>query len=101
MNRLLTFLAILAAAFPFFALGLKLFQAESTTTALVFMLIVAGFLAVLLFGPRIGLPAEVTDDGASPASRAPAPPITWSWDGVDRQPGEEATVTNGPETHHH
>ncbi len=101
MNRLLTILAILAAAFPFLALGYKLFQVESALTAGVFVLVVATFVAVLLLGPRVGLPAEATEDGASPAPRAPARPVTWSWDGVDRQPGEEAAVTNGPETHQH
>jgi hypothetical protein len=100
MNRLITFLALLAAAFPFAALGYKLFQVESTTTAIVFVLVVAGFIAVALVGPRAGLPAEATDDGTGHAPRPPAPPVTWSWDGVDRQPGEEEVPTNGPETGH-
>jgi hypothetical protein len=46
------------------------------------------FFLVLLIGSRITIEPETERAAAAP--REPAPPIEWSWDGINRQPGAES-----------
>lgn len=90
-NTLLTVLVVLAAVFPFFALGSKIAAVESSTAVAVFAGIVLVLLAGLFFGSRIHLADADASDAAPAAAGGSAAPIAWSWDGVDRQPeGEDA-----------
>jgi hypothetical protein len=85
-SKLGTIVAILMGAFPFIALGFTLAEV-SATAVIVYGAIVLILLAGVLIGPRLNL-AEA-DAAAERAPRQPAPPVEWSWDGVNRQPGEE------------
>lgn len=85
-----TTIALLMGAFPFLALGFKLFEA-SAFSGIIYALILLALVAGIAIASRIDivLPEPETADAAR-AARPPAPPIRWSWDGVDRQPGDEA-----------
>jgi hypothetical protein len=95
-NKLGTVIAIALAIFPFAAVLAKLAGTEGTTTVTVVAVIFVLFFATLFVATRITLDPD-TDTVRAP--RAPAPPIAWSWDGVNRQPdsdnGEEQV-----EAHH-
>lgn len=91
VNRLWTVIAVLAGAFPFVALGFKLFE-TSTFTGLVYSLIVLILVGSAAIAVRANITLPTSEAVASPtrAPRPPAPPIEWSWDGVNRQPEGEA-----------
>jgi hypothetical protein len=84
-SKLGTVIAIIAAIFPFAAVIASLAQSESAFTAIVVTVIVAVFFATLVIASRITVEPE-TETAAS-APRAPAAPIEWNWDGINRQPG--------------
>jgi hypothetical protein len=86
-SKLGTVVAILMGAFPFAALGYMMAE-DSTIGIITYGVIVLILLAGVLIGPRLNL-AEADADAGSAAPRQAAPPIEWSWDGVNRQPGEE------------
>ena len=86
MNKLWGVLAVVAAIFPFAVVGAKLIESESWITALVFWAIVAVLFGVALLASRITI--ERTPEFEA-APRPPAPPIEWSWDGVNRSPDED------------
>ena len=83
-NKLGTVLAIALAIFPFAAVIAKLAQSETVTTTLIVAAIAAIFFVVVLVATRITIEPE-----PETAARQPAPPIDWSWDGVNRRPDEE------------
>lgn len=95
-SKLGTAIAVVMAIFPFAAVLTKLAETEGATTVIVVAAIFAIFFVTLLVATRITLEPE-TETVRAP--RAPAPPIAWSWDGVNRQPdsdnGEEQV-----EAHH-
>jgi hypothetical protein len=74
------------AIFPFAAVLAKLAETESAVTVIVVAVIAVIFFAVLLIATRITLEPEPE---VTTAPRQPAPPITWSWDGVNREPGAD------------
>ncbi|HEX5688985.1 MAG TPA: hypothetical protein VFX76_03235 [Roseiflexaceae bacterium] len=88
-SRTGTIVAILMGAFPFFALGWKLFQ-DSVVGISVYGAIVLILVIGALLGPRLNL-ASIAVDDSSPerAPREPAAPIEWNWDGVNRQPDDK------------
>jgi hypothetical protein len=86
-GKLGTVVAILMGAFPFVALGYTMAE-DSATGIIVYAAIVLILLAAVLIGPRLKL-AEADAETGESAPRQPAPPIEWSWDGVNRQPGED------------
>jgi len=85
-NKFGTIVAIVLAIFPFAAVLAKLSETEGATTVLVVAAIIVLFFATLLVATRITIEPDTT---SAPAARAPAPPIAWSWDGVNRQPGND------------
>ena len=89
-SKLGTVIAIIAAIFPFAVVIASLAQSESALTAIVVTVIVAVFFATLAIASRITVEPEVQ---AAAVPRAPAAPIEWNWDGINRQPdaaeGEE------------
>jgi hypothetical protein len=87
-SKLGTIVAILMGAFPFFALGWKVTE-NSTVAIAVYGGIVLILLVGLFLGQRLNLAEAGADGAATRAPREPAPPIEWSWDGVNRQPGED------------
>jgi hypothetical protein len=93
-SKLGTIVALLLGAFPFFALGYKVFE-DSLKAGVVYGAIVLLLAISLFIASRIDISLAATPDTApaGPAPREPAPPITWSWDGVDRQPeGQDITT---------
>jgi hypothetical protein len=80
-----TFIAIVIAIFPFAVVIANLAQTESAITAIVVAAIVAVFFLTVLIASRITIEPE--PEAAVAAPREPAPPIEWSWDGINRQPG--------------
>jgi hypothetical protein len=84
-SKLGTVIAIIAAIFPFAVVIASLAQSESAFTAIVVSVIVAVFFATLVIASRITVEPE-PETAAVP--RAPAAPIEWNWDGINRQPGE-------------
>jgi len=84
-SKLGTAIAIVAAIFPFAVVIASLAQTESALTAIVVTVIVAVFFATLAIATRITVEPEA-ETAAVP--RAPNAPIEWSWDGINRQPGE-------------
>jgi hypothetical protein len=86
-SKLGTAVAVLMAAFPFLALGYKMTE-DSTVGITVYAVILVILLAGVLIGPRVNLAAADVEASEHPASE-PAPPIEWTWDGVNRQPDEE------------
>lgn len=93
-SKLGTVVAVAMAIFPFAAVLAKLAETESATTVSVVAVIFVLFFGTLLVATRITLEPD-TETARAP--RAPAPPIAWSWDGVNRQPagdnGEEQVDT--------
>ena len=87
-SRLGTIVAILMGIFPFFALGYKIFEV-STTAIVVYAAILIILAAGLAIAPRLNLVEAGVDAPGERAPRAPAAPIEWSWDGVNREPEEE------------
>jgi hypothetical protein len=90
-SKLGTVIAIVAAIFPFATVIASLAQSESAFTAIVVTAIVAVFFLTLLIGSRITIEPEPE---TAAAARAPAAPIEWSWDGINRQP-DAAEGENG------
>jgi hypothetical protein len=86
-SKLGTVVAILMGAFPFVALGYTV-AGDSMTGIVVYAAMVLILLAGVLIGPRLKL-AEADMEAGERAAREPAPPIEWSWDGVNRQPDEK------------
>ena len=84
-SKLGTAIAIVAAIFPFAVVIASLAQTESALTAIVVTVIVAVFFATLAIATRITVEPEA-ETAAVP--HAPNAPIEWSWDGINRQPGE-------------
>jgi hypothetical protein len=83
-SKLGTVVAVVAAIFPFAAVIASLAKSESAFTSIVVTLIVAVFFVTLVIASRITIEPE-PETAAAP--RAPAAPIEWSWDGINRQPG--------------
>lgn len=86
-NKLGTVIAIALAIFPFAAVLAKMAETESSVTVIVVAAIFVVFFATLLIATRITIEAEPAAPAAAP--RQPAPPIAWSWDGVNRQPDDD------------
>jgi hypothetical protein len=86
-SKLGTAVAILMGAFPFLALGYTI-AGVSATAIIVYAVVLVILLGGLLLAPRLNL-VEASADTAERTPRAPAPPLEWNWDGVNRQPGEE------------
>jgi hypothetical protein len=86
VNKLWGVLALVAALFPFAVVGAKLTESESWITAVVFWAIVAVLFGVGLLASRITIERTLETEAVP---RPPAPPIEWSWDGVNRSPGED------------
>jgi hypothetical protein len=84
-SKLGTVVAIVVAIFPFAAVIASLAQSESAFTSIVVTAIVAVFFLTLVIALRITVEPEL-ETAAAP--RVPATPIEWSWDGINRQPGE-------------
>jgi hypothetical protein len=84
-SKLGTVIAIVAAIFPFAAVIGSLARSESALTTIVVAAIVAVFFLTLVIASRI-----TVEPGPETAAvpRAPAAPIEWNWDGINRQPGE-------------
>ncbi len=82
-SKLGTVIAIIAAIFPFAAVAASLARSESAFTAIVVVVIIAVFFATLVIASRITVEPELE---TTAAPRAPAAPIEWSWDGINRQP---------------
>ena len=89
-SKLGTLVAIVMAIFPFAAVLAKLAETESSVTVIVVAAICLILLAVLLIATRITLEPEPE---ATKAPRQPAPPVTWSWDGVNREPDSDDTTS--------
>ena len=83
-SKLGTVIAIVAAIFPFAAVIASLAKSESAFTSIVVTVITAVFFLTLVIATRITVEPEL-ETAAVP--RAPAAPIEWSWDGINRQPG--------------
>lgn len=96
-NKFGTVLAVAIAIFPFAAVVAKMAATEASTTVLVVAAIFVVFFAVLLVATRITLEPDAE---VSRTPRAPAPPIAWSWDGVNRTPGDDGD-SNGAEVEAH
>jgi hypothetical protein len=92
-SKLGTVIVIIAAIFPFAAVAANLAKSESAFTAIVVIVIMAVFFATLVLGSRITIEPE-PETAAVP--RAPAAPIEWSWDGINRQP--DAAEGDGAES---
>ena len=86
MNKLWGVLAVVAAIFPFAVVGVKLMESESWITAIVFWAMIVVLFGAALLASRITI--ERTPEPEA-APRPPAPPIEWSWDGVNRSPDED------------
>lgn len=97
-NKLGTVLAVAVAVFPFAAVLAKMAQTESAITVIVVAAIFILFFAALLIATRITLEPEAETSTTAP--RMPAPPIAWSWDGVNRQPDGEDHGAATTDAHH-
>jgi len=93
-SKLGTVIAVIAAIFPFAAVIGSLAQSESALTAIVVTVIVAIFFVTLVIASRITVEPEL--EASATAPRAPAAPIEWSWDGINRQP--DAAEDDGAES---
>ena len=85
-------IAVAMAIFPFAAVVTKLAGSEGIMTTLIVAAICAIFFIVVLIASRVTVAPEV-ETAAAP--REPQPPVTWNWDGVNRQPGEEPKQDEG------
>ncbi len=90
-------IAVALAIFPFSVVLAKLAETEGTLTLIIVATIFVIFFATIFIATRITLDPE-PETAAAP--RAPAPPIAWSWDGVNRQPGAEEEGAASTETQH-
>ncbi len=100
-NKFGTVIAIALAIFPFATVLAKLAESESSVTVIVVAAIFVVFFATLLVATRITIEPEPESSAAAP--RQPAPPIAWSWDGVNRQPddgGDQPTESAQGGSHH-
>jgi hypothetical protein len=92
-SKLGTVIAVALAIFPFAAVVGKLAGSEPGTTTLVVTAICALFFVALLIASRTTATAapepEPEPQAAARPARKPAPPVAWSWDGVNRQPDAE------------
>jgi len=95
-SKLGTVIVVVAAIFPFAAVIASLAQSESAFTAIVVTVIVAVFFVTLVTASRITIEPEM--ETAASAPRAPAAPIEWSWDGINRQPSAGEDQGDGAET---
>ena len=95
-NKFGTLIAIMLAIFPFAATLTKLAQTETSVTIIVVAALFVVLFTVVLIATRITLEPEPE---VAKASRQPAPPITWSWDGVNREPGADDDDTSSAEAH--
>jgi hypothetical protein len=84
-SKLGTAIVIVALIFPFAAVIASVARSESALTTIVVAAIAAVFFLTLLIGSRITVEPEL-ETAATP--REPTKPIEWSWDGINRQPGE-------------
>ena len=96
-SKLGTTIAIIAAIFPFAAVIINLARSESVFTTIVVALIAAVFFVTLLIASRITVEPDLE---AAAVPREPAPPIEWSWDGINRQPGAGEDEAAGAKTEH-
>ena len=96
-SKLGTVIAVVAVIFPFAAVIASLARSESAFTAIVVIAIVAVFFLTLVIASRITVEPEL-ETAAVP--RAPAAPIEWSWDGINRQPGAGEDEAAGTKTQH-
>ena len=94
-SKLGTVIAVVAAIFPFAAVIASLAKSESAFTSIVVTLIIAVFFLTLVIASRITIEPELE---TATAPRAPAAPIEWSWDGINRQPGASEGEGDGAET---
>ena len=94
-SKLGTVIAIIAAIFPFAAVIASLAKSESAFTSIVVTVIVAVFFVTLVIASQITIEPELE---TAAASRAPAAPIEWSWDGINRQPDAAEGESDGAET---
>ena len=94
-SKLGTVIVIIAAIFPFAAVVASLAKSESAFTAIVVTVIMAVFFLTLVIASRITIEPEL-ETAAVP--RAPAAPIEWSWDGINRQPDAAEGEGDGAET---
>ena len=94
-SKLGTVIVIVALIFPFAAVIASVAQTESAITAIVVTVISAVFFLTLLIASRITVEPEL-ETAAVP--REPAKPIEWSWDGINRQPGEGEGEGEGAES---
>jgi hypothetical protein len=94
-SKLGTVIAVVAAIFPFAAVIASLAKSESAFTSIVVTLIVAVFFVTLVIASWITIEPE-PETAAAP--RAPAAPIEWSWDGINRQPDAVEGESDGPES---
>jgi hypothetical protein len=84
-SKLGTVIVIVALIFPFAAVIASVARSESALTAIVVTALSAVFFLTLLIASRITVEPEL-DTATTP--REPVKPIEWSWDGINRQPGE-------------
>jgi len=85
-SKLGTLVAIIMAIFPFAAVLAKLAETESAVAVILVAAICAILFAVLLIATRITLEPEPE---VVKAPHQPTPPVTWSWDGVNREPDSD------------
>ena len=70
-------------------------ETEGSFTLIVVAALFVVFFATLFIATRITLDPETAR-----APRPPAPPIAWSWDGVNRQPDADEDGGSTTEAHH-
>ncbi|HEX9369727.1 MAG TPA: hypothetical protein VF897_01925 [Roseiflexaceae bacterium] len=82
-SKLGTVIAIALAIFPFAVVIAKIAQTEATVTLIVTAAIATIFFAVIWIASVVTVAPETAS-----GPREPAPPVAWSWDGVNRQPDQ-------------
>jgi hypothetical protein len=87
-------IAVAMAIFPFAAVVGSLSGSEGVVTTLVVAALCAIFFLVVFIASRITVAPEPE---VARIAREPAPPVAWSWDGVNRQPdaSEESKQDEG------
>ena len=94
-SKLGTVIAVVMAIFPFAVVLASLAKSESAFTSIVVAVIIAVFFLTMVIASRITIEPELE---TAAALRAPAAPIEWSWDGINRQPGVAESEGDGAET---